>query len=187
MRTNEKQDQKQETMEVNMRKQIIVSIVTLLLIITVAIPASATDPNSDNTYITSLVVEGYGGDAIFQYAREKRDDSAMYLEITDMTYYSVRVRALGTNSEGYSNTNNPETLTVSNTLNCTCYIWDWEINWPYVLCLEDIDYSIHSSVYEHNKSYATYGFTNVYNSYTYISGEWSPDSIYSHTDAYYPG
>lgn len=158
-----------------MKQQIIIAIIAVLFVVT-AVPVLAN--NSWDEHFSNIVVEGNGGDTIYQSPRPKEDSSPMFLEVYDMTYYSVRVRALGTHC------NPGTTLNSANTVNCTCSIYDSNIPWSYVLCLEDIDYSIHSSVWEDEYPNATYGFTNVYGSYTYLAGRWSPDSIYSHTDAY---
>ena len=163
-----------------MKKQFLVGLVAVIIVIITAIPTLAS--NSSDEYFTNFVVVGNGGDAIYDTSRAKEDASALFLEILDMTYYSVRVRALGTSHYGGNN----DPLTVYNTTNRTCSISDYQISWPYVLCLEDVDYSIHSGIYEYGHPRATFGCTNVYVSYTYIAGRWSPDSIYAHTDAYYP-
>ena len=163
-----------------MKKQILVGLIAALLVILTVFPTLAS--NDTNEDFSNFVVAGNGSEAIYQSSRVKTDASPIYYEIFNMTYYSVRIKALGTTHSG----GDSDPITVSNAENCTCSIYDWEIPWPYVLCLEDVDYSIHSSINEKHYSRASFSCINVYTSYTYITGRWSSDSIYSHTDAYYP-
>ena len=127
--------------------------------------------NTTDTYITNLSISG-GGEKVYSGSRAKEDDSAMYIYIYSSTYYTTRVKALGTNST---------TATSSNSYNCTCTASGTRVS--YVSCNRGTDYSVHSFVYEDGYDYATFSFMNPYTGTQVLSAEWSPDSWNSHVDA----
>lgn len=147
-------------------------IVTMLIVITSFCLAPALASNTEDTKITSLSVTGLGYQ-VYSASRDKQDSSAMYLWITSLSSNSyIRVKALGTNSPSASTTN---------TTNCTCS--QYGDNYNYVTCYEDVDYSVHSKVYEWGYTYATYGFENPFINATSVTAWWSPDSWNVHVHA----
>ncbi len=128
--------------------------------------------NYTNSTLTSFEISS----SVFTplpYARNKTDDSSLYLNITDMNYTYALVQARGANV-AYG-------ITLSNTTNETYSLTKGSCE--YVTCWKNHEYSVHSLIYEDNYSYATLAFHAGYAANDHVTGVWSPDSIGTYTDA----
>lgn len=152
------------------RKKALTMVLAVICVIScLMVPTLAS--NTDDTRITPLTVAG-SGYKVYPGSRDKQDDSPLYLWITSLTSSYVRVKALGTDSAS---------ATSVNTTNCTCSTTSSP--YLYVTCYWDVDYSVHSTVYEDHFTYATYGFVNPFNDSLTLAAWWSPDSWNTHVDA----
>ncbi len=106
-------------------------------------------------------------------ARNKTDDTSLYLYITDLNYTNAMVQARGANTSS--------DLTLTNTSNETYSLSRGQCD--HVTCRKGIQYSVHSLIYEDNYSYATLAFHAGYAANDHLTGYWSPDSIGTYTDA----
>ena len=107
------------------------------------------------------------------YARNKTDDTSLYLYITGLNFTKAMVQARGANT-AYG-------ITLNNTSNETYSLSRGQCD--FVTCRKDIQYSVHSLIYEDNYSYATLAFRAAYSANDHLTGYWRPDSIGSYTDA----
>lgn len=108
------------------------------------------------------------------YARNKTDDTSLYLYITDLNYTNAKVQARGANV-AYG-------ITLFNTNNRTYRLSQGPC--LYVTCLNHMQYSVHSLIYEEGYPYATLAFRAGYAANDHLTGYWSPDSVGTYTDAY---
>jgi len=150
--------------KMKMKKRILTVVLSGMLMLALAIPASA---STKDTYITNFKVSATGYSPIS--GRKKGGPTSVYLYITDAKNSKVRLRAEGSGSLDGKYTN---------------YTWSSGGVVSYVTCAVNKKYSIQSVINERGKKYARLAFnsTNVVLSEK-ISGEWSPDSSGSYTVA----
>ena len=151
-------------------KKLLILLFSLLILATsTAIPTLAA--NTTDYDITPITISG-GGEVVYSVSRAKTDTSPIYLLIESSTYYTTRVKALGTSAIS---------ATSANSYNCTCVASGTRVS--YVSCNRGTDYSVHSYVKEDGYNRATLSFMNPYTGTQVLSGEWSLDSWNTHVDA----
>ncbi len=163
-----------------MLKRMAASLLTIILAAGMMVMVMAQTESTTDTYIDKFPVTNATPFTVYPYARDKSNSSSMYLYITSLTVGTyVRVQARGMEYPDWTYYN----ATASNTSNETCLADGTSVY--YVTCSVGVDYSVHSLINEHGFEAATFGFQTPYASTTTkLSGYWSSDSAYSHTDAY---
>ena len=151
----------------------LLAVLSVLVVIAsiVAISASAAN-TTDRTIYQAWSPSGTSAPYTpLNHCQVKEDTSCVYLclaqQDSDTSHIAVRTMGCNANNGGRHN----ETIALGQ---------DAE----YVICRLGVAYSIHNEIKEVGYAYASLDFYPVGSPTPMISGVWSPDSAYTHVEAY---